>query len=704
MFHTAASRLCAATVPTRVRRRLLLLMAALAAAPAFAAGPPAPYLVRDINPTEAVWSPECNFTCFPSPVYRGSLPTDLTPLGNRVFFMAFEGAHGLEPWVSDGTEAGTFLLADLWPFYYDSTPHFIGKLGGRVLFWADEIGGGYYRTLFATDGTPAGTTELSLPCSPECGDQTLVTAELEGQLFLAAYSRRQNHSFLYRTDGTPAGGHLAADLCPGGISCSRNVREMVVWKGQLYYLTNYADEPGRLYRLSSAEASPVEVLAACEAKSHLTPLGDRLLFAGTCPGGPPGRSLYALDGPEATPRLVQDFNSGSDPDSVATWGGDRAAVVVGHKLWITDGAAGGTVPVAGMLHVTWVVPFRDLLLVSGTGESQVGLFALDRAGHLTLLRAGPIETPAQPGGDFAFFTSRESTTGSEPWFTDGTPAGTGLLADLRPGPESSSPGFVRGGDLEGYVLAGEHVFFPADDGQHDSELWAVKIGSAPRIVTPPASQQIQPGAAVSFTVAAEGSAPLSYQWLRNGAPIAGATGATYTLAAVTQADHGAQLAVTVSNAFGSVTSAPATLTVVVAHGLLGTYFGDPTLGAARLQRIDPQVDFNWGTGSPAANLPADNFSVRWTGEVEAPATATYTFHVRSDDGVRLWIDDRLVIDDWGPHPARNAHGTIALAGGHRYRLRLEYRALAGNALVRLLWSRPGMPRQVVPSVRLFPGS
>ena len=58
----------------------------------------------------------------------------------------------------------------------------------------------------------------------------------------------------------------------------------------------------------------------------------------------------------------------------------------------------------------------------------------------------------------------------------------------------------------------------------------------------------------------------------------------------------------------------------------------------RVTRIDPTVDFDWGTGSPAAAIGADTFSVRWTGQVQAPFSGTYTFYTVSDDGVRLWVN------------------------------------------------------------------
>jgi hypothetical protein len=141
-----------------------------------------------------------------------------------------------------------------------------------------------------------------------------------------------------------------------------------------------------------------------------------------------------------------------------------------------------------------------------------------------------------------------------------------------------------------------------------------------------------------------------------------------------------------------------------AHGLLGTYYASTTFDTPRVVRLDSVIDFNWHQGAPATGVPRDGFSVRWIGEVEAPASGLFTFHVRSDDGARLWVDGHRVVDDWGPHGEHVARGTVQLVAGQRYPLLLEYRDVSGAAVIRLLWSGPGTRRAVVPAERLFPGA
>lgn len=125
-------------------------------------------------------------------------------------------------------------------------------------------------------------------------------------------------------------------------------------------------------------------------------------------------------------------------------------------------------------------------------------------------------------------------------------------------------------------------------------------------------------------------------------------------------------------------------------GLLGTYFDQMNLTGGTGLRIDGPLDFDWGTGTPGvAGIGADNFSVRWTGFVMPPATGNYTFRTRSDDGVRLYIDGNLVIDNWTDHaPTDNDSGVIPLTAGQRYPVVMEFYENGGGAVAQLSWSGP----------------
>ena len=134
------------------------------------------------------------------------------------------------------------------------------------------------------------------------------------------------------------------------------------------------------------------------------------------------------------------------------------------------------------------------------------------------------------------------------------------------------------------------------------------------------------------------------------------------------------------------------------EGLVGEYFTNPTLiPPAALTRLDAAIDFQWGAGSPAPGLGPDLFSIRWLGELQAAATGTFTFTTRSDDGVRLWVNGQLLIDNWTDHPPTEDSGTIDLVADLRYDILLEYYERQGGATIELYWSAPalGIARQLV---------
>jgi hypothetical protein len=153
------------------------------------------------------------------------------------------------------------------------------------------------------------------------------------------------------------------------------------------------------------------------------------------------------------------------------------------------------------------------------------------------------------------------------------------------------------------------------------------------------------------------------------------------------------------------TSAAATATAVVPAsapaGLTGTYFDTATFTTQKLMRTDPTVNFGWGTGSPGKTIGADTFSVRWTGRILPTAAGTWTFYTDSDQGVRLWIDGTLVVDDWTAHTLREKKATATLTANQAHDVRIDYYENIGAATMKLLWSGPGTAKQVVPSGRLL---
>ncbi len=123
-----------------------------------------------------------------------------------------------------------------------------------------------------------------------------------------------------------------------------------------------------------------------------------------------------------------------------------------------------------------------------------------------------------------------------------------------------------------------------------------------------------------------------------------------------------------------------------------------------ITRLDPRVDFDWKKDSPQPPIPADNFTAAWTGFVEPEFSETYKFHTVSDDGTRLWVDGKKIIDNWTDHVAAEDAGEIKLEAGKRYPIKLEYYEKSGDSVMKLLWSSKSLPKQVIPAERLSLGA
>ncbi|HBY95628.1 MAG TPA: hypothetical protein DEP84_17015 [Chloroflexi bacterium] len=120
----------------------------------------------------------------------------------------------------------------------------------------------------------------------------------------------------------------------------------------------------------------------------------------------------------------------------------------------------------------------------------------------------------------------------------------------------------------------------------------------------------------------------------------------------------------------------------------GEYFNNAGLaGSPTVVRNDVVINFNWGLGAPAPGLPADDFSARWTRWWRF-APGTYRFHLTADDGARLYVDNRLVLDMWAQGPARTQTVDLNLSAGDHF-LEVDYFEASGSASVALWWEELG---------------
>ena len=137
-------------------------------------------------------------------------------------------------------------------------------------------------------------------------------------------------------------------------------------------------------------------------------------------------------------------------------------------------------------------------------------------------------------------------------------------------------------------------------------------------------------------------------------------------------------------------------------GLAGNYYDNIDFTGTLTARTDPVVNFDWGGGSPMTGIGADTFSVRWQGQVQAVLSETYTFYTTTDDGVRLWVNNQLIIDRWIDQGPTEWSGSIALSGGVKYDIRMDYFENGGGALAKLAWSSPSTTKAIIPQIQLFP--
>lgn len=140
------------------------------------------------------------------------------------------------------------------------------------------------------------------------------------------------------------------------------------------------------------------------------------------------------------------------------------------------------------------------------------------------------------------------------------------------------------------------------------------------------------------------------------------------------------------------------------NGLSVVYYNRKDLSGTSIVRTDTAIDFNFKRGSPQKFIAPDTFSARWLGAIEPRFSELYTFTTTSNDGVRLWVDDQLLIDQWNDHVATEHTATITLQAGQRYALRLEYYENTGKALIKLEWASASQPREVVPRSQLYSGA
>ncbi|AMR28269.1 hypothetical protein A0257_15020 [Hymenobacter psoromatis] len=126
------------------------------------------------------------------------------------------------------------------------------------------------------------------------------------------------------------------------------------------------------------------------------------------------------------------------------------------------------------------------------------------------------------------------------------------------------------------------------------------------------------------------------------------------------------------------------------NGLVGTYYDGHNFERKVLTRRDATINFDWHGQSPAAGLEAEDFSVRWTGWLVPPTTGHYVLHLSVDDGIRLWLNGRELLNEWRGQSLSYYQLAVDLKAGEPYSLRIDYCQYSFSTRMRLAWEAPAV--------------
>jgi hypothetical protein len=142
-------------------------------------------------------------------------------------------------------------------------------------------------------------------------------------------------------------------------------------------------------------------------------------------------------------------------------------------------------------------------------------------------------------------------------------------------------------------------------------------------------------------------------------------------------------------------------TVPIGDGINASYFDNSDFTGTNQTRTDPQVNFIWSLDPPITGFGKDSFSVRWTGFIVAPTSETYTFFMNVDDGAKVVVNGKTIINQFGATGLHEFSGSIALTAGTKVPITIEYKDVSGFAQAQLSWSSALVSRQLVPQSALF---
>ncbi len=408
------------------------------------------------------------------PGANGIYPTHLTNVNGTLFFMGFDPVHSKELWKSDGTSSGTVLVKDINPGSSNySYPEGLTNVNGTLFFTAND--GSHGCELWKSDGTSSGTVLIKDIFPGNEGSYPGGLTNVNGTLFFGANDGSHGYE-LWKSDGTSAGTSMVKDINPGSAGRAYGLTSI---NGTLFFAANDGSTGYELWKsdgTSSGTALFKDINPGSGSSSpfNLTNVSGTLVF--TANDGSHGAELFKSDGTSAGTALVKDIYPGvgrSNPSGLTNVNGtlffSAIETLHGYELWKSDGTSAGTVLV------------KDIRPGSaGSLNSFYALTLTDVSGAL-------------------FFEANDGSHGRELWQSDGTSAGTVMTQDINPGSASGLQFSIT-------PLANVNgaLFFPANDGSHGNELWA--LGVTPPSPPPPPPPPGPTLTSLSPNPAVEGSA------------------------------------------------------------------------------------------------------------------------------------------------------------------------------------------------------
>jgi ELWxxDGT repeat protein len=433
-------------------------------------------------------------------IYRAdsSAPRHLADVEGTLFFTAYDVARHRELWKTDGTAEGTTLVKELGPNPWNE-PTQLTRVGDTLFFFNEVTS----FELWKSDGTPQGTVRVH-DFRNRTGTYATRLTVMGETVFLNPHDTQKGRE-LWKSDGTPAGTFLVKDIRPG--SASAEVEKVTAVGNVVFFIANDGVHGAELWKSDGTLEGTVLVKDIRPGTgSALDPydfremraVGGTLYF--TANDGVHGAELWKTDGTVEGTVRVKDIRPGPGGSNLYDLTGVDGVLyftaedgVHGRELWKTDGTAEGTVlvedlvPGAGspfpatsafLIHPPRLFSLSGgLYFVANDGVHGTEPWKSDGTPEGTFLLRDVMPGPAGSGVDLAAlvsvgphggvaFSASNGVNGLELWMTDGTPAGTRLLADVAEGAKSASPLLL--------TVSGPRLFFVADEGVHGRELWSVK--------------------------------------------------------------------------------------------------------------------------------------------------------------------------------------------------------------------------------------